>query len=49
MKHIAKTGAKVVVTGNPGCAMQIMLGAKKFGPEVEVLHPVEVLDRATNG
>ena len=48
MKHIARTGAKVVVTGNPGCAMQIMLGAKKFGPKVEVLHPVEVLDRATN-
>ena len=48
MKHIAKTGAKVVVTGNPGCAMQIMLGAKKFGPNVEVLHPVEVLDRATD-
>lgn len=47
MKHIANTGAKVVVTGNPGCAMQIMLGAKKFGPPVEVLHPVEVLDRAT--
>jgi glycolate oxidase iron-sulfur subunit len=48
MKHIAKTGAHVVVTGNPGCAMQIMLGAKKFGPPVEVLHPVQVLDRATN-
>ncbi len=47
MKHIAKTGASVVVTGNPGCAMQLMLGAKKFGPDVEVLHPVEVLDRAT--
>jgi glycolate oxidase iron-sulfur subunit len=48
MKHIAKTGAQVVVTGNPGCAMQIMLGAKKFGPSVEVLHPVQVLDRATD-
>jgi len=47
MKHIANTGAQVVVTGNPGCAMQIMLGAKKFGPKVEVLHPVQVLDRAT--
>ncbi len=47
MKHIAATGAGVVVTGNPGCAMQIMLGAQKFGPQVEVLHPVQVLDRAT--
>jgi len=49
MKHIANTGASTVVTGNPGCAMQIMLGAKKFGPDVEVLHPIEVLDRATKG
>lgn len=49
MKHIAATGASTVVTGNPGCAMQIMLGAKKFGPDVEVLHPIEVLDRATKG
>ena len=47
MKHIADTGAKVVVTGNPGCLMQIMLGAKKFGVDVEVKHPVEVLDSAT--
>jgi Fe-S oxidoreductase len=47
MKHIAASGASVVVTGNPGCAMQIMLGAQKFGPPVKVLHPVEVLDRAT--
>lgn len=47
MKHIAKTGASVVVTGNPGCAMQIMLGAKKHGIPVEVRHPVEILDAAT--
>ncbi len=47
MKHIAATGAKVVITGNPGCMMQIMLGAQKFGVPVEVKHPVEILDAAT--
>lgn len=47
MKHIAATGAKVVVTGNPGCLMQLMLGAKKFDVDVEIKHPVEVLDAAT--
>jgi Fe-S oxidoreductase len=47
MKHIAATGAKVVITGNPGCMMQIMLGAEKFGVPVEVKHPVEILDAAT--
>ncbi|HVF09258.1 MAG TPA: heterodisulfide reductase-related iron-sulfur binding cluster [Abditibacteriaceae bacterium] len=47
MKHIAATGANVVITGNPGCMMQIMLGAQKFGVPVEVKHPVEILDAAT--
>jgi Fe-S oxidoreductase len=47
MRHIAATGASVVVTGNPGCMMQLMLGAKKFDVEVEIKHPVEMLDAAT--
>jgi glycolate oxidase iron-sulfur subunit len=47
MKHIEKTGAKIVVTGNPGCMMQLMLGAKKYDVDVEVKHPIEILDKAT--
>lgn len=47
MKHIGNTQAKTVVTGNPGCIMQLMLGAKKFGVDVEIKHPVEVLEKAT--
>ena len=47
MKHIENTGAKVVVTGNPGCILQLMLGAKKFGVDVAIKHPVEILERAT--
>lgn len=41
---LAETGAQVIVTTNPGCALQI-------GRELDipVLHPVEVLDRALNG
>lgn len=38
------SGAGIVVTGNPGCAMQIAAGLRGRG--VEVLHPVELLDRA---
>lgn len=49
MKHIAATGAGVVVTGNPGCMMQIMMGAKKFDVPVEIKHPIEILDAATRG
>jgi glycolate oxidase iron-sulfur subunit len=41
------SGAEIVVTGNPGCAMQIAAGLRGRG--IEVLHPVELLDRAYSG
>ncbi len=47
MKHIENTGAKVVITGNPGCMLQLMLGARKFGVAVAIKHPVEILEKAT--
>ena len=47
MDKIKQTGATICVTGNPGCAMQLMLGAQKFGPRVEIKHPIELLDDAT--
>jgi glycolate oxidase iron-sulfur subunit len=40
------TGAQAVVTGNPGCIGQIRYGAKRFGVNVEVAHPVTLLARA---
>jgi len=46
MKHIAATGAEIVATGNPGCIGQLRYGAKKFGVNVEVAHPVSLLARA---
>ena len=46
MKQIAATGAKIVATGNPGCIGQIRYGAKRFGVDVEVAHPVTLLARA---
>lgn len=41
------SGAAIVVTGNPGCLMQIAAGLR--GKPIEVLHPVELLDRAYEG
>jgi glycolate oxidase iron-sulfur subunit len=49
MDAVRETGAEVVITGNPGCAIQIADGARRFGPEVTVLHPVEVIHRAYFG
>ena len=46
MKHIAATGAQVVATGNPGCIGQLRYGARRFGVNVEVLHPITLLARA---
>jgi glycolate oxidase iron-sulfur subunit len=46
MKLIAATGADIVATGNPGCIGQIRYGARRFGVNVEVAHPVTLLARA---
>jgi glycolate oxidase iron-sulfur subunit len=45
MKNIEKTGAKIVLTGNPGCMGQIKFGTIKFGIQVEVLHPITLIKR----
>jgi glycolate oxidase iron-sulfur subunit len=46
MNNIAATGASVIATGNPGCMMQIALGARQRGLEIEVVHPIQLLDEA---
>ena len=47
--HVQATGADAVVTANPGCIIQIAQGLAAKGSPVEVLHIVEVLDRAYGG
>jgi len=44
---IVASGAAIVASANPGCTMQIAAGLRELGAEVEVVHPVELLDRAT--
>jgi glycolate oxidase iron-sulfur subunit len=46
IERIRETGARVVVTGNPGCITQIAGEARRDGLTLEVLHPVELLGRA---
>jgi glycolate oxidase iron-sulfur subunit len=46
MARIAQTGARIVVTGNPGCVLQIARGARERGLDLEVVHPVTLLARA---
>lgn len=44
--HIAKTRTKVVATANPGCHLQLESGARKFGVNVTVRHPISLLAEA---
>ena len=44
LEHINATGAGFVVTGNPGCMMQIGAGLRRQGSATRVVHPVDLLD-----
>jgi glycolate oxidase iron-sulfur subunit len=43
LDRIADSGAEVVVSGNPGCLMQLEVGIKRRGMKVRAAHPVELL------
>jgi len=43
---VRSTGAAVLATGNPGCAMQIGAGLRIQGSPIQVAHPVELLDES---
>ena len=49
IRHIQGTGARVCVTGNVGCAMQIQSEAQRLGVDLQVTHPVSLLYEAHFG
>ena len=49
MEHAKKTRAQIIATANPGCLLQLRAGAEIHGTGQEVLHVVELLDRAIVG
>jgi glycolate oxidase iron-sulfur subunit len=44
--HITASGAEVVVTANPGCQMQIAAGLRAARAPINVVHLMDLLDRA---
>ncbi len=46
IKHIKSTGVNTVATGNPGCLLQIINGARKDGLNLRVVHPISLLAEA---
>ena len=46
MESARATGAQVIATANPGCILQLRAGAAMYHTGQQVLHVVELLDRA---
>jgi glycolate oxidase iron-sulfur subunit len=46
VQNILKTDADVIVSGNPGCLLQIATGLEAAGRPMRIMHLVEVLDQS---
>jgi glycolate oxidase iron-sulfur subunit len=49
LDRLAETGAQVVVSGNPGCQLQIAMGLRGRGLSMRAFHTVEMLDWSYRG
>ena len=49
MRDVLATGAEVVATANPGCALQMEAGLRLAGSDGRVCHVVDLLDEAYGG
>jgi glycolate oxidase iron-sulfur subunit len=46
MEHVAAAAPNILVTANPGCLMQLQAGVRARGLRIEVIHLIDLLDRA---
>jgi len=46
LDNLADTQAQFIASGCPGCQMQLITGIKRRGLDVQVVHPVTLLDKA---
>jgi len=49
VQNLLNTGASIIASPNPGCALQITKHLKLQGKEVKVMHPIELLDHSIRG
>jgi glycolate oxidase iron-sulfur subunit len=47
--NIVATGARLLVTANPGCLMQVTAAIERSGHPMGMAHTIEVLDASING
>ena len=48
-QNILNTGARLIVTSNPGCMLQLQASLNRQGHSMPMRHPVEVLDASIRG
>jgi glycolate oxidase iron-sulfur subunit len=48
-RNVVSAGAQVLVTGNPGCRLQIGVSLSRLGQSLPMAHPVELLDFSIRG
>ena len=48
MDNLENSQAEYIASGCPGCQMQLNVGIRQRGLDVQVVHPIELLDRAYN-
>ena len=44
--NLSSTGAQIIASGCPGCQMQLKTGIERRGLNVQVVHPITLLDKA---
>lgn len=49
MENVAATVPDIIATANAGCLLQLKLGVQQRGDKIEVLHVIDLLDRAYGG
>ncbi|MEU8616051.1 (Fe-S)-binding protein, partial [Actinoplanes sp. NPDC048791] len=48
-KDVLATGARLLVTANPGCLMQVAASVQRLGGEIALAHTARVLDASIRG
>ena len=48
-QHLAALSPDLIVTGNPGCTLQIAAAARGFGYNWPIFHPIQLVDASIRG
>ncbi len=49
VRNLLNTGAEIIASPNPGCALQITKHLRLQGKDIKIMHPMELLDYAIRG